>query len=106
MRFLDKCGDAVRPGDFIVYGHALGRCAGLRYGRVIAIKEGNLDYDKKGPKLHVIGLDDDRSYKKPRLCKKGVLSFSSRVLKVNKSQIPAPALELLETVEVSDGSED
>ena len=36
--FKDKCGKVLTSGDFIVYGHALGRCAGLRYGKVIDVK--------------------------------------------------------------------
>ena len=34
----DKTGTEIKEGDFIVYGHALGRCAGLRIGKVLAIK--------------------------------------------------------------------
>jgi hypothetical protein len=34
----DKSGRELEPGDFIVYGHALGRCAGLRYGVVLEVR--------------------------------------------------------------------
>lgn len=96
LEFQDKAGNPLKRGDFIVYGHALGRCAGLRYGVVVEIKEGKVDWSQTGPKLHVFGIDDDWDHRAPTICRKGVLSFSSRVLKVRKDQIPLNQLSLLE----------
>ncbi len=56
----DKIGQEIKVGDLIAYGHALGRCAGLRIGKVL----------EAGPKLVVWGVDDDWSREKPRLLSK------------------------------------
>ncbi|MBI2030795.1 hypothetical protein HYT05_04190 [Candidatus Kaiserbacteria bacterium] len=103
MNFTDKAGVAIVPGDYIVYGHALGRCAGLRYGKVLALvphppKERS--YYKVGDrecKLRIIGVDDDWSSHKPPelLTKASVVGFGSRVLKLYPSQVPEKVAELL-----------
>lgn len=94
-RFFDKCGKEVKPGDLIVYGHALGRCAGLKYGRVTAVKLTKSEYSDPEVKLTVQGVDDDWDQEKPSLTKLGTLKFSKRVLKVSEDQIPKEVLELL-----------
>ena len=88
LMFCDKTGKQLFPGDYIVYGHALGRCAGLRYGVVLDIvKSENDDYGRPGCKLHVQGVDDDWGERcKP--VKPGYLQFPKRVLKVALGQIP------------------
>lgn len=37
--FTDKLGHPITEGCLIAYGHALGRCAGLRIGKVLKIEE-------------------------------------------------------------------
>jgi len=111
--FIDKTGREVLPGDYIVYGHALGRCAGLQYGRVIAVLPPTRDpYMGVCAKIRVRGVDADdnwlgysknesRGYKREtELLKPGTLSYPSRVLKVEPHQIPEPVLRLLERVEI------
>lgn len=112
--FPDKTGRALKAGDFVVYGHALGRCAGLQYGRVLAITEGKFGYDDKlYPKLRIQGveMDDNNAFHHPErtkerrerfkdplasLLKPSVLTFPSRVLRVTRDQVPAEVLELLD----------
>jgi|GEM_PF-3123207 hypothetical protein len=106
MIFPDKAGVNLAPGDLIVYGHALGRCAGLRYGKVLALvahpkSEYNFD-SKTGDrecKLRVMGADDDWSPHKPPelLSKASVISFGSRVIKLHPEQVPKPIADLLTT---------
>lgn len=98
--FKDKAGTVLVPSDLIVYGHALGRSAGLRYGKVLAIVEGCC-YDLHGTKspkikIQVIGVCDDWDDPPSLLLKESVLEFSKRVLRVTKDQIPSNILSLLE----------
>lgn len=103
MDFTDKAGKPVLSGDLIVYGHALGRCAGLRYGKVLALiphPDKDRVYNKTGDrdcKLRIIGVDDDWSSHKPPelLSKASVVSFGARVLKLHPDQVPLKVLELL-----------
>jgi hypothetical protein len=99
--FKDKVGNELQPGDLIIYGHALGRCAGLRYGKVLYAKESKSAWsDKTKNNLRVQGVDDDWSHMKPELAKPGTLQFSTRILKVRRDQIPANVLALLDGVNV------
>lgn len=97
--FKDKAGVEVNVGDLVVYGHNLGRCAGLRYGLVLAVQQGkDPSWVTREPdlKIKVIGIDDDWDSVKPKLLSKAsVLAFGSRVLCINKEQCPQKTLELL-----------
>ena len=96
----DKSGREIKINDYIVYGHALGRCAGLKYGKVLAFKEFETFHINKDKKigLSVIGIDDDWSSQKPELGKrKGFLQFpEERVLIVSLDQLPKGYKELLD----------
>lgn len=109
--FIDKVGRALAPGDLIIYGHALGRCASLQYGKVLEIVLPNPDaYCATGVRLRVQGVDADDSWlgrhlKRPwksrvKLLKPGLLQFPSRVLWVNRNQVPPEVLQLLDQVQV------
>lgn len=78
----DKCGSDLEVGDYIVYGHALGRCAGLRYGLVLESNDNS---------IKIIGYNDD-FYNIPRwngiLSKPSTLRFPGRILKIYSSQVP------------------
>lgn len=83
----DKLGRAFKAGDFIAYGHALGRSAGLRIGKVLDIRRvGGLSYgpDYAVPKpvyrIAVVGADDDWDARELTLCKKGTLYYPERCL--------------------------
>ena len=104
--FHDKAGREVHVGDYIVYGHAMGRCAGLRYGVVLSVQWSKeeirhfnrltKEYEsRKVPKVRVQGVDDDWASIDPRLCKPGTLGFPDRVLRVDAIDIPFQTLKLL-----------
>jgi ribonuclease HI len=65
----DKIGKEIRVGDLIVYGHALGRCAGLRIGEVLEIKDS---------KLVVQGVDAEWRENPRLLSKRSTLSYPDR----------------------------
>ena len=97
--FKDKAGRNLCPGDLIVYGHSLGRCAGLQYGKVLAITEG-LCGDFLGtrvPKIRIIGVAADYGYEQAPelLSKESLLEFSDRVIRITEDQIPLTILNLL-----------
>lgn len=83
----DKAGREITIGAYIVYGHALGRCAGLQFGRVLNIKhtgEGKQNpWDDSPWRITVIGVDD-HGYgwqKEPELNRrKGTLMFPERII--------------------------
>ena len=111
QEFPDKTGLPLQPGDLIVYGHALGRCAGLQYGRVIGIVPPT---EEKPSRLKVQGieLDDNRDhdhpgeerpwkgYEKAQILKPSTLYFPSRVLRITAAQVPPKVLALLEKLRV------
>lgn len=94
---LDKLGRALAVGDFIVYGHALGRCAGIRIGRILKIKHEVDPYRTYHTpwRITVIGVDDDWSFEAPRLCqKKGTLMYPDRIVKITEADLPDKILAL------------
>lgn len=95
--FVDKAGRPLLPGDFIVYGHALGRCAGLRYGKVLEIVEKESPYCKEiTTKVRVIGANDDWCHTPAQLLSHpSMLLYSERVLRISEEQIPDKVLKLL-----------
>lgn len=80
---LDKSGHEITVGAYIVYGHALGRCVGLRFGKVLAIKpkakpRSRLDSQWS---ITVIGYNDDSIKAYNRACDRaGTLGFPERIL--------------------------
>lgn len=93
VNILDKIGQPITEGCFIAYGHALGRCAGLRIGKVIkvGIKTVTGYY---GPVEHhyritVHGVNDDWSGQPSKLCsKKGTLLFPDRIIVLSADLVP------------------
>jgi hypothetical protein len=87
---FDKVGQEITKGCFIAYGHALGRCAGLRIGRVESVnfsEKKDYDWDNKknilvdDVSITVLGIDDDWDRKKPKLLqKKSTLFFPERMI--------------------------
>lgn len=124
VEFRDKAGRTVKPGDLIVYGHALGRCASLQYGKVLAItsqrktayhwdsktkEHHSREYDHAKLKVKGVrfednwsGLPEGSGWRDNEVAelRAGVLEFSSRVLKVTRDQIPQLVLEALDKIEV------
>lgn len=94
---LDKLGNEIRIGDYIAYGHALGRCAGLRIGRVLDIKPRKDWRDEEGVSITVRGIDDDWS--KKELCKKnGTLLYPDRVIVLRPNMLDSERRDLLDEI--------
>lgn len=122
--FPDKNGTALQAGDLIIYGHALGRCAGIQYGKVLGVLPGKEDAPSK---LKVRGVDsnDNMDHERPdyakterameqkrlqtnpeetwviwspKLLKTSTLQYPSRVLKIFRDQVPAEILGMLDSI--------
>lgn len=94
----DRLGVEVSPGCFIAYGHALGRCAGLRIGKVLAVKPAD-PYSYSKWRITVRGVDDDWSHVPPKLCSRnGTLQFPERMVVLNGDNLPDIYLKLLADV--------
>lgn len=92
---LDKFRQPIVVGDIIVYGHALGRCAALKIGKVLDIRTApswrtgteGLDW-----RISVQGVDDGGTYARSpaKLGKKGTLMFPDRMLVVGHEAADLP----------------
>lgn len=110
MEFKDKAGHLLQPGDLIIYGHALGRCAGLQYGKVVAIQraknrygwDDNVAEEHLKVKIKVQGVDTDWKSQEPKLLRRSVLEFNERVLRITRDQVSKEVLSLLDTVKPED----
>lgn len=93
--FKDKTGVPIKVGDFIAYGHAMGRSAGLRFGKVLALKKRERRYQSDpGASITVIGVEDDWSHNAPKLCSRvGTLQYPERTIVLDR--IPDPHYTLL-----------
>jgi hypothetical protein len=100
---LDKLGREITVGSYIAYGHALGRCAGMRIGKVLRIlQEKKHSYGRNELifKIKVWGIDDDWTHI-PVLCNTpGTLNFPERMLVVSTEDIPPDFAELLKDITV------
>lgn len=100
----DKLGQEITVGSYIVYGHALGRCAALKIGRVlkVATKErGKWDSYSPTDRITVVGIDDDLWHldhdRHPlKLSKIGTLQFSERTIVLDLKLVPAEFRALLD----------
>jgi len=102
----DKCGQEIKAGCFVIYGHALGRCAALKFGKIlkITLKGSRYPHRPDIPEHHfsVIGVDED-NWKNPitySLSKKGTLQFSDRMVVIPKSMLPQEVKVLLDQVNI------
>ena len=106
---LDKVGQEITVGSYIVYGHALGRCAGLRFGKVLRVKYEKTDdwSQKKTFKIKVWGIDDEWTSYEPVLCSTpGTLNFPDRILVVDSKLVPPDFLALLQNITEESNSKD
>jgi hypothetical protein len=99
---VDKLGQVIVPGCYIAYGHALGRCAGIRVGKVLAAKRVKSEYtDESEYRITVQGVEDDWHSEKPTLCeRKGTLRFPERTIVIHPAIVPPNFKELLDDVPV------
>lgn len=114
---VDKLGQEIVVGSYIVYGHALGRCAGLRLGKVLVItpKEYPAWQGESKLKHHftVIGVDDDHAhladlpqfrahpewYATKLLSKKSTIQFAERIIVLSGDMLPENIKKLLDEYE-------
>lgn len=99
--FYDKIGQRIVPGSIIAYGHAMGRCAGIRIGKVIKTQWKDVEKYSYSPscRITVHGIDDDWSSQPPKLAlKKGTLMFPDRIIVLNPSTIPSAYQCLLDDI--------
>ena len=105
----DIVGQRIKVGDIIAYGHALGRCAGLRIGKVLAIntfEERRYRYSTSNHEMQtcahftVWGVERGWGDEHATLCKtKGTLQFDDRIVVLQPSQVKNKAIvDLLELV--------
>src|ERR1039458_3246500 len=65
----DAIGQPISVGDLIAYGHALGRCAGVRIGKVLSINPPKKDmYTTLPDTITVWGIDHEWLSEAPALC--------------------------------------
>ncbi len=97
----DKLGHEIKVNSYIAYGHALGRCAGLRIGKVLRILHEPANDWSSTPiwKIKVWGVNDDWTSKPLSLTRtSGILNFPNRMLVVNEKQVPESYISLLSHV--------
>ena len=99
---FDKAGKQLFVGDYIIYGHNLGRCAGLKFGKVLSLEHEveNRGYNGKEwlyntYKIGVQGVDDDFSGE-PTLSRKSYLLYPDRIFVISFDQLPEYAKKLYE----------
>jgi hypothetical protein len=116
---FDKIGQKLEIGSIIVYGHALGRCAALQLGKILAIKvipkksskwigrdpitDKHMyeEYDDADYRITVQGVgmhDNWHPDEKPELLRKGTLQFPSRMIVLDPAKVPQKVRELLDNV--------
>ena len=96
---LDKTGREITVGCYMAYGHALGRCAGIRIGKVLDLVEYKDNDGKQQAVITVIGVDDDWGTNKPRLCERtGNLLYPERTVVLPKKLMSAAHIKLLKDV--------
>lgn len=109
---VDKVGREIKPGSYIVYGHAIGRSASLRIAIVRKVNKRDFKYhtqiinDDERWSFRIRAIDDDsvnflhmpEEYRKPTLLKKdSTLLYSSRIIVLD--DIPYEYKELFSTLE-------
>lgn len=99
----DLAGRPIEVGSYIVYAALLGRSAVLKYGKVVALIEGNDSWRGATPKVQAVTVDASINYKTQEIMgfnvqNKGrpiTLSFTERMVVVDQAQIPVSALRAL-----------
>jgi hypothetical protein len=109
---IDKLGMPIRVGDPVAYGHALGRCAGIRVGKVVDIKYRGKDHnDIDLWSISVWGVDDDwapmvysKQHWDPKIYgahlndKRGTLQFPERMIVLKWGQLKPEVAKMLTPV--------
>jgi hypothetical protein len=103
----DKLDQDIRVGSYIAYGHALGRCAAIKIGRVLKLTskpDDPITCSSSPHRLTVVGIEDDlvwigRDKYPPKLSKIGTLLYPDRVLVLNPSMLTPEYKALLDAFE-------
>ncbi len=102
----DKLGQPILVGSYIAYGHALGRCAAIKIGRVLKVATlPKKELSSVSPhRITVVGIDDDLVWVDPKryppkLSKVGTLMYPDRVIILKPSIIPTEYRALLDAFE-------
>ena len=102
---VDKLGQEIKVGSYIVYGHALGRCAALRLGKVLRVEvlHETHRYNSGGDRITVQGIEDgyyqhwnDTTIEPSLTSRVGTLQFSDRTIVLDPALIPAKIKKLLD----------
>lgn len=114
---LDKIGQEIKVGSIIAYGHALGRCAALQLGKVLAIKvtmkpghrwipgkRESESCDVPEYRITVRGITEQSSWQNNYteewvLLRKGTLQFPDRTIVLDPALIPQPMKDMLDKAE-------
>lgn len=102
----DLIGQEIKPGSIIAYGHALGRCAGLKIGKVLDVqttrqeRPGYKDYVTY--RIRVRGIEELWNYKdgvrQLEVTKIGTLQFPNRMIVIDKLTLSDNYQELLDKI--------
>jgi hypothetical protein len=119
LSILDKIGQKIQRGSIIIYGHALGRSAALKIGKVMGIIPKELTETKRvwrnnqavwedtpftAFRISVIGLeylDNEEDFNPaliPTVGKKSTLYYSSRVVGIDPACFPKSIKDVLDTI--------
>ena len=106
---LDICEREIKPGAYIAYWYALGRCAALKLGKVVKIIAWNNGLNHRSLpdyvyRITVVGVEEQHAYDRttgthgviPMLSKKGTLMFPNRCLVLDERRIPSAIKTLLD----------
>lgn len=95
-------GQEIKPGDYIAYGQALGRCAAMNIGRVIEAGLKPLkrfeDDDKVEFRCKITALDYDwfhDTYTRSKTAR--TLQFAERIVVLHPDTVPASIKDVLGT---------
>ena len=96
--FTDKVGQPIHVGDVIAYGHALGRCAGMRIGMVLKLAVVEPQFSHESPhRITVIGVNDDWERSPPKLLSKSsTLLYPNRTVVIPRERVPFEYLTILD----------
>lgn len=96
--YFDILNREITPGCYLAYGHALGRCAAIRIGRVVEVKPLPDEGGNGKARINVMGVEE-HSWRGPglRACSKvGVLQFPERCIVLDDAQVPEKYRKILD----------
>ncbi|HLN88604.1 MAG TPA: hypothetical protein VK253_00905 [Candidatus Binatia bacterium] len=93
-KIYDKVGQEITAGSYIVYGHALGRCAALQLGKVleVVVKPSEYRHYLHNGVEYRIKVRGAANYPDKQTCtplsRAGVLQFPDRIIVLREDQVP------------------